>query len=45
MKNKKELIKEIKSWERARKNVRVSSRMYRNISSRIHRLTLKLKGV
>ena len=43
--NKKELIKEINAWERARKMVRPSSKMYRNISSRIHRLNLKLKGV
>ncbi len=45
MKNKKELIKQINAWERARKNVKVGSKMYMNISSRIHRLTLKLKGV
>ena len=43
-KNKQELIKQINAWERARKNVKVGSRMYMNISSRIHRLNLKLKG-
>ena len=44
-KNKQELIKQINAWERARKNVKVGYRMYMNISSRIHRLNLKLKGV
>ena len=44
-KNKQELIKQINAWERARKNVKVGSKMYMNISSRIHRLNLKLKGV
>ena len=44
-KNKQELIKKINAWERARKNVKVGSKMYMNISSRIHRLNLKLKGV
>ena len=43
-KNKQELIKQINAWERARKNVKVGSKMYMNISSRIHRLNLKLKG-
>jgi len=45
MKNKKDIIDEINAWKRARKTVRVGSKMYRNISSRIHRLYLKLKGV
>ena len=43
-KNKQELIKQINAWERARKNVKVGSKMYMNISARIHRLNLKLKG-
>tara|TARA_R100001480_G_scaffold151535_1_gene152921 strand:- start:16 stop:147 length:132 start_codon:yes stop_codon:yes gene_type:complete len=43
MKNKKALIKEIQAWENARKNVRVGSKMYMNISARIYRLRLKLK--
>ena len=44
MKTKKELEREIQVWLKARKQVRVGSRLYFTISSRIHKLKIKLEG-
>ena len=44
MKTKKEMEREIQIWLKARKQVRVGSKMYFNISSRIHKLKIKLEG-
>lgn len=44
MKTKKQLEREIQVWLKARKQVRVGSKMYFNISSRIHKLKIKLEG-